>query len=376
MEHRWLAPAVRALGLDRVIETGWFLALVAVAAGSLAIVLVEQWRRLFREWRATPTVASFQSAPLRAEFERAARGASTKIARHHSVGLLGSPLFHLGLMVVVLAGVVRMLFGAEAAVRLYEGEVLPARAEAFEVRWAGPLATPLAFEWPVELVELVPDRYPSGALRFLSARVAIHADSPRREQLAINSPLDDGGERLYLSSRHGCAAFVEVESQGLTDRRVAMLDEASLREFVSAERFPGDLEFRFGAKVGPSGERPEAVDFYALRRGAIIASGALRPGQEVHLPDGGRVALVALRYWARFTASRDLSTWPAYGGFALALLGAILMFALVKVDTAVIVTPMGDRERVLVAMRPQRLAPLFGAEFERLVVEEGGPAAR
>ncbi len=373
VEHPWLAGAVRALGLDRVFGSEWFLALVGVAAGSLAIVLVEQWKRLFREWGMPPSEASFRAAPMRVEFDRAAQGATTRIARRHVAGMLGSPLFHLGLMTVVLAGVGRMLFGAEAAVRLYEGEILPARAEAFDVRWTGLLATPVALESPVELLELTPELYPSGALRFLSARVAIRADSTSQEHLAINSPLDDGSERLYLSSRHGCAAFVQVESRGGSERRAAMLEEGAVREFVTTETFPDELELRLLARVGPAGERPEAVDFRALRRGATLAAGMLRPGEEVQLPDGGRVALVALRYWARFTASRDFSTWPAYVGFALALLGATLMFAFVKVDTAVIVTPIGDRERVIVAMRPQRLAPLFRSDFERLVRDEGGP---
>jgi hypothetical protein len=111
----------------------------------------------------------------------------------------------------------------------------------------------------------------------------------------------------------------------------------------------------------------------AVRDGALVAIAALRPGEEASLPEGGRVGLRALRYTARLVATRDLSVWPAYAGFVLALAGAFLMFAVVKVDAAVVVVPDGDRERVTVALRPQRFTPIYRAELERLVREEGGP---
>jgi hypothetical protein len=99
----------------------------------------------------------------------------------------------------------------------------------------------------------------------------------------------------------------------------------------------------------------------------------LRPGEALILPGGGQVSVHDLRYWGGFILGHDLSVWPAYAGFALALLGAVLMFVVVKVDTAVIVEQAGDRERVTVALRPQRLAPLFAERFDRLVRDEGGP---
>src|SRR5512147_2247422 len=73
LEHPLAAAAVRALGLDHGFRTGLLLGLVALAAGSLAIVLGEQWRRLFREWRAAPAEAAWRGAPFRATFRRPAR---------------------------------------------------------------------------------------------------------------------------------------------------------------------------------------------------------------------------------------------------------------------------------------------------------------
>jgi ResB-like family protein len=372
VEHGLLEPAARALGLHAVFTAWWFLAVVALAAASLALVLVEQWRKLLREGRRSPTEASLRTAPLRVEFERPARGAAGRVRSRHRLGRAGSPLFHTGLLIVMLAGVGRLLFGAEAMVQLYEGERLEPRPAAFDAQWGGPLARPAALGAPVVVRELLPERYPSGALRTLRARLVVERAVPREEAIAVNAPLDLGRERLYLSSTHGCAAFVEVERQGSVERRILMLDEAADREFVRSEFYPDGLELRLRAMGGARGERPAALEVRALRDGALVALGSLRPGEALALSGGGRIALADLRWWARFSASRDLSAWPAFAGFFLALLGAVLMFTLVPVDEAVIVRVEGDRERVVVALRPLRFAPLFRERLERLVRDEGG----
>ena len=50
----------------------------------------------------------------------------------------------------------------------------------------------------------------------------------------------------------------------------------------------------------------------------------------------------------------------------LLLGGALLMYAVIRVETVVRVEPDGDGARLWVAMRPQRFTPLFAERFERL----------
>ena len=202
--HPRLAPWVRGAGLDHVFTTWWFLGLVALAGASLCLVLVEQWRWLFEEWGAPLAEESFRAAPYRVEFERESRRAPPlRIWTRGRVGLLGSPLFHLGLLVVTLAGLGRALFGANAQVDLYEGETLQPAQAAFGAQWPGPLARPLALDWPIVFQRLVPDYYPSGRLRQLTAQVAVQSEGGRRlAEVAINSPLAVGASRLHVSQRH------------------------------------------------------------------------------------------------------------------------------------------------------------------------------
>jgi hypothetical protein len=100
----------------------------------------------------------------------------------------------------------------------------------------------------------------------------------------------------------------------------------------------------------------------------------VRVGEAVSLPGGYVLKLSGAPFWARLRGSRDPALWLAYAGFTLTLIGAAIIFTIVKVDTCVTVTPAGERERVLVALRSQRFAPLFEERFQRLVREQGGQA--
>jgi hypothetical protein len=154
---------------------------------------------------------------------------------------------------------------------------------------------------------------------------------------------------------------------------VVELREQEVGVFGTTEACSHGLRLRFRVDSPPDAGRAGEVEVRAVEDSALLGVAVLGPGDTLSLPGGGFLRLHDLRYWARFVASRDFSAWPAFLGFAIALLGAILMFAVIKVDSAVIVRRVGNREHVLVAMRPQRFVPLFQERFDRVVEREGGP---
>ena len=361
----WL---VQALGLDRVFTSGWFLLVVAAAACSLALVVAEQWRRAVREWPLLEE-AGFRAAPYRTELVRPASGEGRRdrITARGRAAALGSPLFHTGLLVLLAAGAARMLFGAAAAREALEGDVIGADPGAFETQDRGLLAAPVALPAPVKLVELAPSHYPSGELLALSARIAGPAGPAL---LAVNAPLELDGVRLYLTQAFGPAAILELRLRGTATARAALLAPADSADPEWFGPLPGGLDLRLRAAAGP--RRPDAVDVRVLSGGALIAAARLGPGGALALPEGGSLALREVRWWVRLVASRDPSAWPAYAGFALAVAGLALAIAAVRVDVLVVAEPAGAGERVVVALRPRRLAPLFAGEFDRLVRRESG----
>jgi cytochrome c biogenesis protein ResB len=372
----FLAKLVHGLALDHIFSAWWFLALVAVAASSLAIVTVEQWKRLFREW-GTPGETAFRSAPYRREIQSSTIGPARATGRRVSItttgrlGSLGSPLFHAGLLVVALAGVARMLFGADAAREVWEGARIPVAAEAFEVQDHGLLAAPVSLPVAVNLVELVPTYYPSGGLLGLSARLELGEKSPSAASVAVNDPLDLGNTRVYLTQSFGPAAVLAIPGEGTPGVQAVLLAPDGVGGFSFAGPLPGRRELRVRAPPATGLARPSGVvEVRVLEGDALVAAGRMEPGSALALPDGTSIVLRDVRWWVRMTASRDPTAWPMFGGFAVAILGVVLMFGLVRVDTLVVAEPGEGGEKVTLAMRPQRLAPAFAERFERLVERE------
>lgn len=374
-----LGSLASALQLDRVLGSWWFLALLGLSAASLWIVTLDQWRAALSLWRERPGPESFGAAPFRREWTRpatagAAAEARATIATTGRASLLGSPLFHTGLLLVLAAGFVRMLFGAEALVDLYEDEVLPPLPAAFGAQWPGRLASPLALDRPLRLERLAVDTYPSGGLRMVSADVRLEGE-PSSRRMAVNDPLRQGLTTLYLTQNLGPAALLRLDGPGGTEPVAVLLQPDGPGGSYAATTTLGGLEVRLRGEWRPGAEPPDRLQCRVLRDRALVFAGLVGTGAPVQIPGGGTLTLVGARRWARFTAQHDPSTPPIYAGFLLCLAGATLMFGLAKVDTAVVVQPCAEGERVLVALKARRFSALFRERFERLVREHGGPEA-
>ncbi len=362
------------LALDHVFTSPPFLVALGFATVSLSIVVVEQIRRLAAQWKLTPTEGAFRGAPFRAEFTRPASGAATTLRTRGRLGLAGSPLFHLGLLCVILAGALQALFGVSAVVDLYEGEVLPPAVEAWGAQWPGPLGSPFRLETPLRLVSVESTRYGGGDLRTLRLRLAeVTSNGDQMREMGINQDLPVPRGRLYADNQHGPAALVEWSLPAKPPQRTAiLLEKKEAAAFGAYSQGPGHLRARIRVPMPGDGSRPGLAEVRVLDGPATLAEGPLRPGESLPLPGGGALKLHGLPYWARLHGNHDPAIGLAYLGFALALTGAALTYGITRVDELVAVTPEGEFERVVVALRPHRFAPLFRERFERLVRDHGG----
>lgn len=371
--------------LDRIFQSGWFLALTIVASASLSIVVAEQLRRLRVMWLLNLTEAKFQKAPFRTEFDRPARlpspgsedERSIEIKTAGKLGLAGSPIFHSGILLVIVAGALRALFAVEAVVDLIEGETLPPTSEAWAAQWPGALAQPFRLEYPVTLDGVKATRYEAGDLRDLTVQLSVQQGKGiEKREVAVNRELHAPGGRLFLGSDFGPAAMMEWQKNGAEPiRHAALLTSRGKGVFESASFVEGLIRTHLRARVDSAGNHPTALEVRVVDVGsrALLFSGLVRVGEAVSLPGGEVLTLHGLPFWARLRGSRDPALWLAYVGFALALVGATIIFAIVKIDTCVAITPAGERERVFVALSAHRFAPLFHDRFQRLVREQGGP---
>jgi hypothetical protein len=377
-EHGTLAKAlVRGLALDHVFTSLWFLLALTFATASLSIVVAEQIRRLRTAWRQVPTAAHFRTAPFRREFARPASPnavAATHIRTRGRLALAGSPLFHTGLLCVILAGAMQALFGVQAVVDVYEGETLPATVEAWGAQWPGPLGRPFHLDAPLRLLSVASTRYETGDLMTLRLKLAEAGSSGEQiREMGINDELPVSRGRLYAEAQHGPAALVEWTAPSSAPIGSAvLLEKKETAAFGAYTQGPGTLRARIRVPMPADGQRPDHVEVRILDGASRLAEGVLNPGEALPLPGGGLLKLHGLPYWARLHGNHDPAIGLAYLGFTLALLGAALTYGVTRVDELVVVTPEGDTERVVVALRPHRFAPLFQERFERLVRDHGG----
>lgn len=366
---------VRAVGLDRVVGTWWFLALVALASLSLVLLQIEQWRGFVRLWRARPGRTDFVGADFRVQWERPATegGLREEIRSRGRLNLLGSPLFHSGLLLVIAAGLLRMLLGRDAVIDLVQGETLQSSADVWAASWGGPLAPPFAIEAPIVFRRLEVQRYPSGALKELAATMDLQGYKGRGEEpLAVNTPLDIGAERIYMTVFNGPTALLEMQSPEGTERRAVMLQKRTTGVYEAVDSFPGGFEVRLRANTGNSAHLPSGLELRVTEGRILRHVGRLEPGDVRPVAPLRVLQLHGITWWTRFRGSRDQSLGLAYLGLGLVSLGALLIFAVVRVDTAVVVAPLdGGRERVTVALKAARFAPLYQDAFDALVAANG-----
>lgn len=368
--ERWptLARAAAALGLHEITTSPWFLALAALCFLSLVAVQVQQWPRLRRTWPARLDPAVFARAP----FRRAAplgRARSVPPAPRFSatgrLALLGSPVFHLGLLLLVVAGLVRMLTFRDAVARAFEGQGFDTAPAAFDAERGGWLSRPFALPRPLTVREIREERYDSGALRQVTVRLELGGGGgapAEHHEAAINSPLDVEDVRLYVASAHGLAAALELVSpaEARPEPLVVLLDERSGEWRGGVRR--GDLELRFRANARP---RPRSLETRVLSGGVLLGISQLDLGSQIGFGGGRALRLQALSYWVQLRGSRDPSRPLFFAGVTIGIAGVVLMFGFTRVDTGVFV----EGDRLVVALRPHRFAPLYADRFERLCKE-------
>jgi cytochrome c biogenesis protein len=257
------------LGLVDVYRSWWFIMVLALMALNLIMVT---WVRIPHVWRLSreadavllddplvPKTAFTQVwetpyAPLEA-LDRARKALQTEFPRlaqkdgpakrllvgeKHFISLWAAHIVHLGLLLCLLAGVLKILFGSNEYVAIKEGE--RASIPVQQVRWGlfvdrlslpGGVSLPLPYlyqrtpakaDFEVSLDKFVVEYYPNSAAPSLfrsDVAVLRGGKAERKASILVNEPLSQDGVMLYQSS-YGYdglySAHFEVSLPGEKDR--------------------------------------------------------------------------------------------------------------------------------------------------------------
>ncbi|MEI7899945.1 MAG: cytochrome c biogenesis protein ResB [bacterium] len=299
-----LAALGHALALDRVFRSVWFLSAVALAFASLLVVAVEEVRRLLR-------------------------------ARSRQLPTAGGLLIHAGLLLVILAAVLKALFGAEAMVDVMEGETLPPTSAAWAVQKPGAWVSPLRVANPVTLESVDARRYTAGDLQSLAVRLRLsgeEATAPRMADVPVNKSAEASGVRLFVGSEYGPAALIEWKGPSeVTASTAVLLKHERGQRFAGKLAGPDGARAYLRAEVNSAGNRPGGFEVRVMKGSSLLFAGVVRIGETITLPSGSSLALHGAPFWVRLHANRDPALWLLYLGFACVFLGVTVRFTLIPV---------------------------------------------
>ncbi|HHW14347.1 MAG TPA: hypothetical protein GXX28_05375 [Firmicutes bacterium] len=326
---------------------------------------------------------------------------ATLTATKHSLGHWGSPLLHLGLLLIAAGTALIAFTQTWGRTVVVEGERFVDRRGDYVVFRQAPLARvqPMRVKFVVDRVQTAYTT--SGQVDDYSATITLLDDQGkplRRTIIAAGQPLFAGkvtvhrhrfgyapllvlGHSRQSAEPFGLAALVVVDTLGqigdgerYEGEFVEPLSEQRLRL-----RFFPDWEARAGRNLSSRPRRP-AVELALLQPDTrqTIRSTIIPLGSSSSL-NGLVVAFQGYRRWISFTVTSERGRPLLFAGFALAVLGGGLLYLLNPREVHALIDPAGQ---IKLRGSSKQGASLFAQELavlskriEARLVREGGKSA-
>jgi len=355
---------VNALQLNQVYTSIWFLVLVALIACSLTYSIYYQSKKLvtsgrpakrnitqssFGNYYAFKSVSSSDFSPgkLAREIKRIFKargyrpclvpeGSRYFIFGKNRWGRWGSVIFHVAMLLIIVAGLCRVAFHKRGLIQLLQTDTFQGRDEDWHVKRLGVFAREFNLGFQVRLNEFAPAYWENDQVKDLVSRLTIINDKGEVKEFSVSpgNPIHVKGTRISQTLYYGyCLGFM-LQKGGwhapvLTD---FCLDTPARKD----EPFVGKMDFPATDYILDMAFYPNLVEpsFYATLPGVDLTimekdeerfKGRVLFGQRVRL-DKATMTFAEFQYWTQLVFAKNYGMPFVYGGFVLGTLGAVLMF--------------------------------------------------
>ena len=381
-----LAKLSRALALDHVYTSPWFVVLLMFFLVSLCFSTWEQFRLALRKSREGGAGGeSFETSAGAAELAEGLRSlgylkvgvrdGATRFVRH-PWGYWGNFLLHLGIAISIASSLVILLYEKRAMVDLLEGEIYQPGGE-WTREERGLLAGRLVLPEVVRLDRVVPEFYRNDNLRQLTTDFSFIDVSGRRVPLSIhiNKSVRYKGLRIFQGKSHGRAFFVKFTGRsGEEHGEIFHLDQTPDRNTASYKNFvlpwfPHELKTKYygdAERRSLDGNNPLFV-MRLMDNGKVAAELPLKVGESGRFGDY-MAQLVKVERWGGLIFIDTTGMAGIFLGFFIICLGGALNYFCPPRECSLTFTGNGCR----LAWRATRFERLYRDEFDELRRLAGG----
>jgi len=296
-----LAGAIEALHLDRIYTAWPFHALLGLLTINLAVGNIRRFRQVYR----------LEKTLLR--------------LKH-----VGSIVFHLALVVILLGAIGNYLFKFQGVFALTEGQSASDDEAGYFRVFLGPLAEGPAGEFRVTMEQIDRQRQQGGST-LVAAEMKLEAppETPRVDVIEFGHPMRWRGREFHLGARTGFSPEVLVIGPDgiVTFRsfvRIAAANHEGQEVHSDFLMLPGQLTLRLEIHEP---ERPEPLRWVSVERAdSVLFRGYVAAADTVQAGDL-RVVVPRMRRWTFGEVRRNPGLGAVFAGFWVALAGLALTFA-------------------------------------------------
>jgi cytochrome c biogenesis protein ResB len=319
------------VGLSNVFGSWWFLLLVLLlllnmtAGISLSISYrlaqysgTRQPRYLLRGEGSLPDLALLMVG----------RQKEDRVYQRGLLGLIGTPLFHLGIALIVLAALWSAWEGYGAHFELSEGESYAGQTERLKTDkgWSHTVKFDALLRLDSVHVEMKDGKY----LIDLKAKFSVQSKEGRvrHEVVETNKPLAISGYRLYPNNTMGYSAVFDRILPSGERRGLFIHFQAPISSWGKPYSLERNLPLEFGkiplfSRMTLSRDKTERLALTVAKAGKEIAKGDLEPGDVLDLGEY-KLQFRGAVPWLGFYLASDRPMWMFFCAIVVTLLGYLL----------------------------------------------------
>jgi cytochrome c biogenesis protein len=291
------------------------------------------------------------------------------------IGRWGGIVFHVGLLVVIVAALYGLAFQKRGLIQMIQTDTFQGKDKDWVVKRLGIFARDFDLGFKVHLNNFTPSYWENDQIKELESSLTIINDKGGNKEFALSlrNPIKFKGTKIYQSTHYGYSLGFVLEREGGNPAITHFLLDASGKKdkpFVGKMDFP-TTDYILEMKFYPNLIEPSfyatlpGVDLTVKEKGQKKFRGRVLFTQRAWLGKD-TLTFAQIHYWTGLTFVKNYGMPLVYTGFALSTLGALLIFMLSYKEIHLKVIEDGDHIRLSMAGQAKRYKAIFSEEFKEI----------